>query len=165
MGEANSFEPIVTVTGLEGTEVDAHITPSVSKSQLEVAVSQMIANGSKAARRRRSVSWARPRRVGAGGLARPPPGGDLRLTARASDGVRVRGRRYGDRACTMSSRAPAPAPSLGQGPQSQSCTRPATACCPGRRCGSTTAGQTKDYTVTVTAVDGGKITYNYAPTT
>jgi hypothetical protein len=46
MGPANSFEPIVTVTGLEGTKVNYDITPSVSKSQL--AVTQLVTNISKA---------------------------------------------------------------------------------------------------------------------
>jgi Domain of unknown function (DUF4333) len=48
MGPANSFEPIVTVTGLEGTKVDYDITPSVSKSQREASVTQLVTNTSKA---------------------------------------------------------------------------------------------------------------------
>jgi uncharacterized protein DUF4333 len=47
MGPANSFEPVVTVTGLEGSKVDYDVTPSVAKTQLEAAVSQMVANSAK----------------------------------------------------------------------------------------------------------------------
>ena len=49
MGPANSFEPIVTVTGLEGTKVNYDISPTVSKTQLVGAVMSMLIKTSNAA--------------------------------------------------------------------------------------------------------------------
>ncbi|GAC1401461.1 MAG: hypothetical protein NVS4B6_25440 [Mycobacterium sp.] len=47
MGPANSFQPVVTVTGLEDTKVDYDVTLSVAKTQLEAAVTQMVTNTAK----------------------------------------------------------------------------------------------------------------------
>lgn len=38
----NSFEPVVTVTGVDGTAIDYEMTPAVSKEQLEQAVSRLV---------------------------------------------------------------------------------------------------------------------------
>jgi hypothetical protein len=38
----NSFEPVVTVTGVDGTTIDYEMTPAVSKEQLEAAVTRLV---------------------------------------------------------------------------------------------------------------------------
>ena len=40
----NSFEPIITVTSVDGTAVDSEMTPAVSRQQLEQVVSKLIAD-------------------------------------------------------------------------------------------------------------------------
>jgi hypothetical protein len=43
MSPTNSFQPVVTVTGVNGTTIDYEMTPAVSKTQLEQAVSRLVA--------------------------------------------------------------------------------------------------------------------------
>jgi Domain of unknown function (DUF4333) len=42
MSPTNSFEPVVTVTRVDGTTVDYEMTPAVSKEQLEQAMSRLV---------------------------------------------------------------------------------------------------------------------------
>jgi hypothetical protein len=42
LSPTNSFEPIVTVTGFDGTTINYEVTPAVSKEQLETAVSRLV---------------------------------------------------------------------------------------------------------------------------
>lgn len=42
LSPTNSFEPVVTVTGVDGTTIDYEMTPAVSKEQLEQAVSRLV---------------------------------------------------------------------------------------------------------------------------
>jgi hypothetical protein len=42
LSEINSFEPVVTVTGVDGTMIDYEMTPAVSKEQLEKAVTRLV---------------------------------------------------------------------------------------------------------------------------
>jgi hypothetical protein len=44
--DANSFQPIVTVTRVDGTTVDYEMTPALSQGQLEKAVAGLIAQNS-----------------------------------------------------------------------------------------------------------------------
>ena len=46
ISDTNSFEPIVTVTKVEGKTVSYEMTPAVSKEQLEKSVSNLVANAS-----------------------------------------------------------------------------------------------------------------------
>jgi hypothetical protein len=43
VSEANSFEPIVTVTAVDGSAIDYEMTPAVSPRQLEEVVSRLMA--------------------------------------------------------------------------------------------------------------------------
>lgn len=43
MSATNSFEPIVTVTGVDGTAINYEMTPAVSRDQLEQVVSRSVA--------------------------------------------------------------------------------------------------------------------------
>jgi hypothetical protein len=48
LSPTNSFEPIVTVTGFDGTTINYEVTPAVSKEQLETAVLRLVtANGAR----------------------------------------------------------------------------------------------------------------------
>jgi hypothetical protein len=42
LSPTNSFEPVVTVTGVDGTTIDYEVTPAVSKEQLEQAVTRLV---------------------------------------------------------------------------------------------------------------------------
>ncbi len=42
MGPTNSFEPVVTVTGVDGSTINYEMTPALSKDQLEKAVSRLV---------------------------------------------------------------------------------------------------------------------------
>jgi Domain of unknown function (DUF4333) len=46
MSPTNSFEPVVTVTRVEGTTIDYEMSPAVSKEQLEKAVSRLVSRAS-----------------------------------------------------------------------------------------------------------------------
>jgi Domain of unknown function (DUF4333) len=44
MGPTNSFEPVVTVTGIDGSTINYEMTPALSKDQLEKAVSRLVSD-------------------------------------------------------------------------------------------------------------------------
>ena len=44
MSPTNSFEPVVTVTGVDGSTINYEMTPALSKDQLEKAVSRLVAD-------------------------------------------------------------------------------------------------------------------------
>jgi hypothetical protein len=44
MGPTNSFEPVVTVTGIDGSRINYEMTPALSKDQLEKAVSRLVSD-------------------------------------------------------------------------------------------------------------------------
>ena len=44
MSPTNSFEPVITVTGVDGSAVNYEMSPAVSKEQLEKAVSRLVAD-------------------------------------------------------------------------------------------------------------------------
>jgi Domain of unknown function (DUF4333) len=170
LSQANSFEPVVTVTGLEGTKVDYDITVSVSKSQLEGSVAQMMTNAGKAVPQAVICQSGLDGKVGAVAYCDVTAGGvTSRRTVEVSD-VSGLGLRYGlvpalDRAVVASSLV-SELRQIGQRPESATCAGDLEGTVGTRvACSTLTAGHNKDYTVTVTAVDGGKITYNYAPTT
>ena len=48
MSPTNSFEPVVTVTGVDGSTIDYEMSPAVSKEQLEKAVSRLVADAARA---------------------------------------------------------------------------------------------------------------------
>ena len=48
MSPTNSFEPVVTVTGVDGSTINYEMTPALSKDQLEKAVSRLVADAEEA---------------------------------------------------------------------------------------------------------------------
>jgi Domain of unknown function (DUF4333) len=47
MSATNSFEPVITVTGVAGDAIDYEMSPSLSKDQLEQAVSRLVADAAR----------------------------------------------------------------------------------------------------------------------
>ena len=48
MSATNSFEPVITVTGVDGSAINYEMSPAVSKEQLEKAVSRLVADAARA---------------------------------------------------------------------------------------------------------------------
>ena len=48
MSPTNSFEPVVKVTGIDGSTINYEMTPALSKDQLEKAVSRLVADAEEA---------------------------------------------------------------------------------------------------------------------
>ena len=167
MGPANSFEPVVTVTGLEGSKVDYDVAPSVSKAQLEAAVTHMLTSAGPAAPDSVSCQSGLDGKVGAVALCDVTAGGvPTRRTAVVTE-VSGLSMKYG--LIPVLSKAVAEASLLfqlrqtGQHPDSATCPgdlegRPGTTL----ECTTVTAGQTQTYILTVTAVQGDNITYKFA---
>ena len=59
MGPTNSFEPVVAVTGIDGSTINYEMTPAQSKDQLEKGVSRLVsdAEGVQVDRCRVSPDW------------------------------------------------------------------------------------------------------------
>ena len=166
MGPANSFEPIVTVTGLEGTKVDYDITPSVSKSQLDASVAQLVTNTSKAAPDSVSCQSGLDGKVGAVAYCAVVTNGtSSRRTVEVSE-VSGLAMKYG---LIPVLTQPVLAESfafqlrqIGQPPDSVSCSGDLEGKVGNTvECTAVKAGQTRTYVLAVTAVHGESITFNY----
>jgi hypothetical protein len=82
MSPANSFEPVITVTGVEGGTIDYEMSPAVSKEQLEKAVSRLVADAARAPSRRCRANLVWTCNVGAIAHCKVDTGGvTLRRTA------------------------------------------------------------------------------------
>ena len=167
MGPGNSFEPVVTVTGLEGSKVDYDITPSVSKTQLEAAVNAMVTKGGKAAPDSVSCQSGLDGKVGAVAYCDVTANGAT--TRRTVEVSQVSGlqMRYGlipvlAKAVVEGSLV-FQLKQTGQQPDSATCASDLE----GKlgdtvECTVMTAGKAQQYVLTVTAVTGDNITYKYA---
>jgi Domain of unknown function (DUF4333) len=47
MSATNSFEPVISVTGVDGSAINYEMSPAVSKEQLEKAVSRLVVDASR----------------------------------------------------------------------------------------------------------------------
>ncbi len=47
MSATNSFEPVISVTGVDGSAINYEMSPAVSKGQLEKAVSRLVIDASR----------------------------------------------------------------------------------------------------------------------
>jgi Domain of unknown function (DUF4333) len=167
MGAANSFEPIVTVTGLEGTKVNYDISPAVSKTQLTGAVTAMVINTGNAAPDLVSCQSGLDGKVGAVAYCDVTAGGvTTRRTAEVTD-VSGLSMKYG--------LIPELPKTVVEGSLlsrlRQTGQHPDTANCAGGlernlgssvECTTATAGQNQTYIITVTAVQGDNITFTFA---
>jgi hypothetical protein len=169
MSPTNGFEPVVTVTGLQGSKVNYDITASVSTTQLEAAVSQMVANSTKT--QPDAVSCQSGLDGKAGALAYcdvTTHGATSRRTAQVFE-VSGLAMKY---ALIPVLAQPVVASSLifqlrqiGQHPDSATCAGDLEGKVGNTvECTTVTAAQNQTYILTVTAVQGDNITYKYALT-
>jgi uncharacterized protein DUF4333 len=167
MSPANSFEPIITVTGLEGTKVNYDVTPSVSKSQLEASVSQMVARSTKSTPDSVTCQSGLDGKVGAVAYCDVSAGGASTRRTVTVDDVSGLSLKYG--LIPVLAEAVAASSLIFQ--LRQTGQHPDTANCAGDlegkvgntvECTAVTAGQPQTYVLTVTAVHGDNITYKYA---
>lgn len=168
MGPANSFEPIATVTSLDGSKVNYDVTPSVSKTQLESAVSQMAAKSSKAPIESVSCQSGLDGKVGA--VAHCDVTTQGVTTQRTVEVTAVSGlaMKYGlvsvlPKAVVESSLV-FQLKQVGQHPDSASCAGDLEGKLDNTiECTTLSGGQTQTYTLSVTAMQGDNITYKYTP--
>jgi hypothetical protein len=168
MGQANSFEPVVTVTGLEGKKVNYDISPSVSKSQLEAAVSQMLSGTGRPAPDAVICQSGLDGRVGAVSYCDVTVHGvTSRRTVQVAD-VTGLALRYGLIAAldqtTIANSLVDQLRKAGQQPDSATCAGDLEGKIGNTvTCTAVTGAHSQAYLVTVTAVDGANITYRYTP--
>jgi hypothetical protein len=167
MSATSSFEPIVTVTSVQGTKVNYDVTPAVSKTQLETAVSQMVANSTKEPVASVSCESELQGKLGAVAYCDVSAGGAT--TRRTVEVTNVSGllMNYGvvpvlPKAVVQSSLL-FQMNQIGRHPDSATCTNDLEGKLGNTvECTTLTAGQTQTYILTVTMVTGDNITYKYA---
>jgi Domain of unknown function (DUF4333) len=169
ISETNSFEPVVTVTRVDGTSIDYEMTPALSKEQLEKAVSRLVADAANV--RVDSVACASGLQgnVGAGAACEVDAGGvKLRRTVEVRS---VEGLMMNFDVVPMLTKAEVETSLLDELAR-RGGGRPDFAECsgnlegkPGNTIGCTIrrGAQTEAFTLTVTTVEGSKINYRYEP--
>ncbi|MUL76384.1 DUF4333 domain-containing protein [Mycolicibacterium sp. CBMA 226] len=167
-GAAANFEPIVTVTSVDGTTVSYDITPAVSQAQLEAAVARLVANSMKVPPTAVACQSGLPGKVGAEALCDVTSAGATATRTVHVSAVSGLAMQYG--LVPMLPKGVVESSLIFQlkqvGPQPDSATcvsglegKPGTTV----DCTTRTAGQAAAYVLTVTAVQGDNITYKYAP--
>lgn len=169
MSPTNSFEPVVTVTGVEGGTIDYEMTPAVSKEQLEKAVSRLVADAERAPVASVRCESGLDGKVGATTHCEVDAGGNtLRRTVEVN---KVEGLMMNFDVVPVLTRDEVASSLLAEFAR-QSGRRPDSAQCAGDlegKAGNTvdctvvTGQDTASYTLTVTTVSGGSINYSYAP--
>jgi hypothetical protein len=168
MGSNTGFEAVVTVTSLEGSKVNYDVSPSVSTSQLEASVSQLVAKARKAPPDSVSCQSGLEGKVGAVAYCDLTARGTK--TRRSVEVSAVSGLQmtYGlipvlPKAVVESSLV-FQLRQIGQHPDSVSCADDLQGKVGNTgECMTTTAGRNQVYILTVTAVQGENITYKYTP--
>jgi hypothetical protein len=166
---ANSFEPIITVTGVDGTAIDYEMAPALSRRQLEQSVSRLLADaGGLEVQSIRCES-------GLAGVARAQAHCDvdaggvrLRRTVAVSD---VDGLMMNVDIVPLLTKAEVESSLLDE-LEAHAGARPESATCsdnlegkPGNAvdCTIVAGPDTQAFTLTVSTVNGSKINYNYEP--
>lgn len=169
MSPTNSFEPVITVTGVNGSAINYEMSPAVSKEQLEKAVSRLVADAARV-----QVAWVSCEsglegKVGATAHCDVDAGGvKLRRTVEVNT---VEGLMMNFDVAPVLTKEEV-ASSLLDEFERQLGRRPDSAQCAGNLEGK--AGNTVDctvvsgedvrsFTLTVITVSGGSINYSYAP--
>jgi len=162
----DSFEPIVTVTNVEGTKVNYDITPAVSKSQLESSVLQLASAKAPVT----SVSCESGLEGKVGALAYCDVTARGVSTRRTVEVTNVSGLQMSYGLVPMLPKAIVESSLLfklkqdGHQADSATCGNDLEGMVGNTvACSAVTAGQTQSYIVTVTAVQGDNITYKYTP--
>jgi Domain of unknown function (DUF4333) len=165
----NSFEPVITVTGVDGSSINYEMRPAVSKEQLEKAVSRLVAGAARQQVTSVSCQSGLEGKVGATAQCDVDAGGaKLRRTVEVSS---VEGLMMNFDVVPVLTKEEV-ASSLLDEFERQLGRRPDSAQCAGNlegRVGNTvectvvTGSDTASFTLTVTTVRGGGINYSYAP--
>jgi len=179
----NSFEPVITVTGVKGPNIDYAMVPSVNKTQLQASVTDMITRSTKTAPDSVSCESGLEGKVGAVAYCNVTSAGATTRQAVAVSQVQGLSMNYGlAQPNGVPGGAPGTAPGqtlpksvaegalmaqlrhTGQNPDSATCAGDLTvqigASLP---CTAVTAGQSQNYVLTVASVVNGNITFNIAP--
>lgn len=170
MSPTNSFEPVITVTGVEGDTINYEMRPAISKQQLETAVSRLVTEASQAPVTSVSCESGLDGKVGTTARCEVDAGGvKLRRTVEVN---KVEGLMMNFDVIPVLTKEEV-ASSLLDEFQRQSGRRPDSAQCEGNlegkagntvECTLVTGSDTASYTLTVTTVTGGSINYSYEPT-
>jgi hypothetical protein len=171
MNATNTFEPVITVTGVDGGTIDYEMSPALSKEQLEKAVSRLVANAAHAQVASVACESGLDGRVGATAECEVDAGGvKLRRTVEVN---KVEGLMMNFDVVPVLTKEEVAASLLDEF-ERQAGRRPESAQCEDNlegRAGNTvdctiiTGQETASYTLTVTTVSGGSINYSYAPRT
>jgi hypothetical protein len=169
MSPSNSFEPVITVTGVDGSAINYEMSPAVSKEQLEKAVSRLVADAARVQVASVSCESGLEGKVGATAHCDVDAGGvELRRTVEVNS---VEGLMMNFAVVPVLTKEEV-ASSLLDEFERQSGRRPDSAQCAGNlegKAGNTvdctvvTGQDTTSFTLTVTTVSGGSINYSYAP--
>jgi hypothetical protein len=169
MSPTNSFEPVITVTGVDGSAIDYEMSPAVSKEQLEKSVSRLVVDAVRVQVATVSCESGLEGKVGATAHCDVDAGGvKLRRTVEVNS---VEGLMMSFDVVPLLTREEV-ASSLLDEFERQLGRRPDSAQCAGNlegKAGNTVdctvvSGQdTRSFILTVTTVSGGSINYSYAP--
>jgi Domain of unknown function (DUF4333) len=169
MSPTNSFEPVITVTSVDGTTINYEMSPALSKEQLEKAVSRLVADATHAQVASVSCESGLDGKVGATAHCEVDAGGvKLRRTVEVNS---VKGLMMNFDVVPVLTKEEV-ASSLLDEFERQLGRRPDSAECvgslegkPGNTvdCTVVTGRDTASFTLTVTTVSGGSINYSYAP--
>ncbi|MEN3318544.1 MAG: hypothetical protein V7643_1945 [Mycobacterium sp.] len=169
MSPTNSFQPVITVTGVDGSAINYEMSPAISKEQLEKAVSRLVTDAAQAQVTSVSCESGLDGKVGATAHCEVDAGGaKLRRTVEVKS---VEGLMMNFDVVPMLTKEEVASSLLGEF-EKQPGRRPDSVQCAGNLEGK--AGNTVDCTVvtgeetawfslTVTTVSGGSINYSYAP--
>jgi Domain of unknown function (DUF4333) len=169
MSPSNRFEPVITVTGVDGSAINYEMSPAMSKEQLEKAVSRLVADAAREQVVSVSCESGLEGKVGATAQCDVDAGGvKLRRTVEMNS---VEGLMMNFAVVPVLTKDEV-ASSLLDEFERQSGRRPDSAQCAGDLegmagntvdCTVVTGQDTASFTLTVTTVSGGSINYSYAP--
>ena len=169
MSATNSFEPVITVTGVDGSAINYEMSPAVSKEQLEKAVSRLVADAARVQVASVSCQSGLEGKVGATAHCDVDAGGvKLRRTVEVNT---VEGLMMNFDVVPVLTKEEV-ASSLLDEFERQLGRRPDSAHCAGNLeskvgntvdCTVVSGEDIRSFTLTVTTVSGGSINYSYAP--
>lgn len=169
MSPTNSFEPIVTVTGVDGETIDYELVPALSVTQLERAVARLVADGDGPAPSQVSCDAGLLGQLGE--MTHCDVTADGVTLRRTAEVTSVEGLMMNFDLVPMLTRAEVEtslldelARHLNRRPEAATCTgdlegRPGNTV----DCAVTDGPERAAFILTVTAVDGDNIDYSYAP--
>jgi len=169
MSPTNTFEPVITVTGVDGSTINYEMSPALSKEQLEKAVSRLVADAAHARPASVSCESGLDGKVGATAHCEVDSGGvKLRRTVEVNT---VEGLMMNFNVVPVLTKAEVESSLLNE-LEIQTRRRPDSARCSGNlegrpgnsvECTVVTGPDTASFILMVTTVEGDKINYSYTP--